>query len=120
MEISKRIFYGKENRNSAQDELWKGRPVIKCEMLYSRMTLEQKDLVEALRIELRNKIWKVRELNHTNTALIQNSRNIVQATINIISSLAGGGDSRKRITYGAGGKLNSKHKGKVNLYNRKA
>jgi hypothetical protein len=120
MEISNQIFYGKDNHNSSQEEFWKGRPVIKCEMLYSRMTLEHKDLIEALRIELRKKIQKVRELNHTNTALIQNSRNIVQATINIISSLAGGGDSRKRITYGAEGKLNSKHKGKVNLYNRKA
>ena len=92
---------------------------IRCKDLYPSMSPENAERLEELKQILKQKVEAMKKLNETNSLLIQNSRDIIQATMGIITGLASQQEREKARTYGAGGKLNQYKKNKAGFFNRK-
>jgi len=93
---------------------------VKCETLYPLMTDALAGRLLKLKNILTKKIEAIRRINEINYVLVQNSRNIIQATLTIITGISGREEKKKSRTYGAAGKINQFTKQKVRLFNRKA
>lgn len=99
---------------------WKTISIDSCSSLYPFIDEDCRIELETTCGELKQRVAKMRELNELNAVLVQTSRNIIHATINIITGLAGSKKQVKSETYGSKGKRNPYQKQNVNLFIKEA
>ena len=92
---------------------------INCDDLYPHMSSEQEGWIEDLRSHLKNKIAKVTQLHNINSVLIQNSFDLNQASLEIMSSLASKADKPQNKIYGDSGKAQIQKKSDFHFVNKK-